>query len=441
MAPSAFVLPEAVYQKSLDCVHCGLCLSSCPTYLATGKETSSPRGRIYLMRGVAEGRITGGEVLAEQAYECLACRACETACPSGVDFGGMLELTREAVTSSGWRDGPAGRFERLVLRHILPRPARLGALVGLLGLAQRLRLDRLALPFLPRGIREAHALMPRIPAAAERRALPAFTPAEGERRGRVAFFVGCVMPEIFGAINRATVRVLAQNGFDVVVPANQGCCGALQAHSGDLETARELARRNAQVFGSSGVDPADSSHPSQDFEALIVNSAGCGAAMRDAAKWIGAEGERYAGRVRDIAEFLDEVGFRPPTPASRSTSNGEPDELRVCYDDPCHLVHGQGVGEAPRRLLAQVPGLKLVAHADPTACCGAAGIYNLTHREMSQTVLNRKLDALEAARPDVIASGNPGCLMQLAKGARQRGITLRVVHPVELLVAGGDLSG
>ena len=454
--PEPISLPEAIYEKSLDCVHCGLCLSSCPTYLATGRETSSPRGRIYLMRGVAEGKIAGGELLEEEAFLCLGCRACETACPSGVEYGAMLELARESVTSSGRRAGLAARLERFVLRAIVPRPARLKSLVGLLAFAQRLGLDRLALPLLPRALRETHALLPQIPTAAERRALPAFTAAQGERRGRVAFFEGCIMPEMFGAVNRTTVQLLAQNGFDVLVPAGQGCCGALQAHTGDRETARELARKNAAVFDASDVD------------ALIVNSAGCGAAMREAPQWIGEAGESYAGRVRDIAEFLDEVGFRPPGPAvgravgsavrpsarpassaseSSASESGAPKsgvpastgdrKLRVCYDDPCHLVHGQGVRDAPRRLLAQVPGLELIEHAEADACCGAAGIYNLTHREMSQAVLARKLDALEAARPDVIASGNPGCLMQLAAGVRQRGIAARVVHPVELLVEQG----
>jgi glycolate oxidase iron-sulfur subunit len=424
MSSRPIALSDEIYQKSLDCVHCGLCLSSCPTYLETGRETSSPRGRIYLMRGVAEGKIAGGDLLSEEAYLCLGCRACETACPSGVEYGAMLALTREAVTASGRRDGLAARLERLVLREILPHAGRLRVLVSLLAFAQRLGLDRLALPLLPRGLREAHGLMPQIPAAALRRPLEGFTPAQGERRGCVAFFAGCVMPEMFGAVNRATVRVLSQNGFDVVVPANQRCCGALQAHSGDLATARELARSNARVF-----DPLE-------IDALIVNSAGCGAAMREAPEWIGAEGERYAGRVRDIAEFLDEVGFRPPAAhagGAGRTGGTKSRELRVCYDDPCHLVHGQGVGAAPRRLLEQVPGLKLVEHADPTACCGAAGIYNLTHREMSQAVLARKLDALERARPDVIASGNPGCLMQLAAGVSRRGIEARVAHPVELL--------
>jgi glycolate oxidase iron-sulfur subunit len=423
-------LPSSVYDGTLDCVHCGLCLTSCPTYLETGRETSSPRGRIYLMRGVAEGKVAGGALLEEEAYLCLGCRACETACPSGVEYGAMLELARESITASGRRNHLAARLERFALREIVPRPARLKALVGLLALAQRLGLDRLALPLLPRALRDSHALLPQIPSAADRRPLPAFTPAQGEPRGRVAFFEGCVMPQMFGAVNRATVQVLAQNGFDVLVPGDQGCCGALQAHTGDLPTARELASRNAAAFDASDVD------------ALIVNSAGCGAAMREAPHWIGEAGRAYAGRVRDIAEFLDDVGFRPPDPAVASGSSefatavGDQNrKLRVCYDDPCHLVHGQGVAAAPRRLLAQVPGLELIQHADASACCGAAGIYNLTHREMSQAVLARKLDALEAARPDVIASGNPGCLMQLAAGARERGIAARVVHPVELLVA------
>jgi len=429
MVRSPIELSEAIYQKSLDCVHCGLCLSSCPTYLATGRENSSPRGRIYLMRGVAEGRIPGAEVLAEESYLCLGCRACETACPSGVEYGSMLELTRERVTASGWRPGLAARFERFVLGQILPRPARLRLVVALLGFVQRLGLDRLVLPLLPGAVRRAHGLMPRIPRAVDRRPLPAFTAAEGERRGQVAFFVGCVMPEIFGGVNRATVRLLAQNGFDVVVPEGQGCCGALQAHSGDMATARELARKNAAVFAPQ-VAPVPGG--SAAFDALIVNSAGCGAAIRGTPEWIGAEGEGYAGMTRDVCEFLDEVGFRPPA-SSAAVGSGSP-ELRVCYDDPCHLIHGQGVEGAPRRLLEQVPGLKLVVHAEAAACCGAAGIYNLTHGEMSQAVLQRKLDALEAARPDVIASGNPGCLMQLAAGARARGLEVRVAHPVELLV-------
>jgi len=258
--------------------------------------------------------------------------------------------------------------------------------------------------------RRALALAPKVPAAADRAPLPALVPAEGGRRGRVGFFVGCVMPELFGDVNLATVRVLARNGFDVVVPAGQGCCGALHAHAGDADFAAGLARRNLAAFA--------------DVDFVVVNSAGCGAAMRDAGEWLGAEGEDFAARVRDISELLDEAGLRPPTGRV---------EARVCYDDPCHLVHGQGVAAAPRRLLAQIPGLTLVAHADAAACCGAAGIYNLTHPEMSAAVLERKLDALAAADPDLVASGNPGCLMQLQSGLDARGMRARAVHPMTLL--------
>ncbi|MEE9606181.1 MAG: (Fe-S)-binding protein [Myxococcota bacterium] len=403
-----------IYEKSLDCVHCGLCLPVCPTYRETGREVSSPRGRIYLMRGVAQGSVPLAETMADEAYLCLGCRACETACPSGVQFGAMLELTRAEVDAAGLRSPWARRLERLALRGVVARRRRLRLAVDLLALVQRLRLDRLALRLLPRGLRETHALLPSVPPRRERARLPERIPAEGERRGRVALFVGCVMPELFGATNAATARVLARNGFEVVVPREQGCCGALHAHAGDIEFAHTLARRNLSAFAAAGAD------------VVVVNSAGCGAAMREAGAWLPGEGEAFAASVRDVAEFLDEVGLRPPRGRV---------EARVCYDDPCHLVHGQRVAQAPRRLLAQIPGISLLSHDDPTSCCGAAGIYNLTHREMSGAVLERKLRSLAAVDPDVVATGNPGCLMQLRAGLERAGLRARVVHPIDLLDA------
>jgi glycolate oxidase iron-sulfur subunit len=411
----ASILPDALYQKSLDCVHCGLCLTSCPTYIATGRETSSPRGRIYLMRGVAEGNIALGPLLEEEAFLCLGCRACETACPAGVEYGSMLELTREALTESGQHDAWPAKLERFLLRHVVANRARLHVAIVSLGWVQRLRLDRLAQALLPARAGAMLAVAPRVPAASEREALPVFTAAEGERRGRVALFSGCIMGEVFGSVHRATIRVLAANGFDVVVPQTQGCCGALCAHAGDLSTARELARHNVAVFVDDCQEP---------YDALIVNSAGCGAAMREAEHWVGEEGVRYASLVRDVCEWLDEVGFRPPQGSLHAT---------VCYDDPCHLLHAQRVGEAPRRLLRAVDGLELLSHDEASVCCGAAGIYNLTHPEMSKQVLERKLDALERVDPDWIATGNPGCAMQIASGARGRKLKARVVHPIELL--------
>ncbi|MAE96910.1 MAG: hypothetical protein CL910_19860 [Deltaproteobacteria bacterium] len=401
---------------TLDCVHCGLCLSHCPTYRVTGRETSSPRGRVYLMRGVAEGRIPLGAAVAEEASLCLGCRACETACPSGVQFGSLLEQTRAAVSDAGLRSGLAARLERLALRQLVPRGLRLHVFVAALAWVQRLRLDRLALLLLPPRFREIHALLPPVPPVSQRRPLPRSFPARGEPRGRVALFEGCLMPELFGAVNRATAEVLSQQGFEVVVPAGQGCCGALQAHSGDLEFAKGLARSNVAALAPAIEGDA--------IDAVVVNSAGCGAVLRELDHWLGDEALPLAGRVRDVCEFLDEVGLRGPL---------EPLPLRVAYDDPCHLVHAQGVQEAPRRLLEAIPGLEIVSHEDPSACCGAAGTYNLTQPEMSRAVLTAKMDALASVAPDVIASGNPGCLMQLRAGAAERGLGARVLHPIQLL--------
>jgi len=401
-----------IYQRSLDCVHCGLCLPVCPTYRETGRESSSPRGRIYLFRAVAEGRIEPTDAVEQEAYLCLGCRACETACPSGVRYGNMLELVREQIRAEGIGDGWPRRIERWALRGLIPHRRRLAWAMALLHIAQKLRLDRALLPLLPGALRELHGALPVIPPANARRRLPRLTPAVGEKRGRVGFLVGCVMPELFGSINAATVRVLARNGFDVVVPDAQSCCGALHAHAGDMQYARRLAERNTQAFGDAAVD------------VVVTNSAGCGAALREAGEWLPGRGEALAASACDVCEFLDAVGLRPPT--------GRVD-ARVCYDDPCHLVHGQRVEAAPRRLLAALPGLELVAHADPASCCGAAGTYNLTHREMSLAVLERKLETLAAVAPDFVATGNPGCLMQLRSGAERAGFATEVVHPVELL--------
>jgi glycolate oxidase iron-sulfur subunit len=416
----ASLLDRSVYGETLDCVHCGLCLTSCPTYRATGRETSSPRGRIYLMRGLAEGRLADPQVLEEEAFLCLGCRACETACPSGVQYGEMLEHTRDAIRSGQFGARGAGasspdlaaRIERFALRRVVPKAGRLAAMVSFLSLVQKLGLDRLAAKVLPARLADMVSLLPAIPPAEERRRLPAFTPAEGERRGRVALFEGCIMPEFFGRVNDAARLVLSRAGYDVIVPETQGCCGALQAHSGDLDFARDLARNNAGVFGGG------------DLDAIIVTSAGCSASMREAESWIGDSGSQMGGKVRDVLEFLDEVD----APLSFS-----PIAKRLCYDDPCHLIHAQGIAAGPRRLFAKVPQLELVPHANPEACCGAAGIYNLTQPEMSKRVLSPKVEALLAAKPEIVSTANPGCAMQISAGLAEAGLDVPVVHPIELL--------
>jgi glycolate oxidase iron-sulfur subunit len=285
---------------------------------------------------------------------------------------------------------------------------------GLLRLTQRLGIDRLAKRLLPGALGDSLGLLPPVPAGRERAALPEVTPAQGTPRGRVAFLSGCIMPELFGDVNRATVRLLARNGFEVVVPRDQGCCGALHAHAGDLEAATALARENLRAFG----------RPGAGFDALVTNSAGCGAALRDVGHWLGEEGRDLGAKVVDVCEWLDAQGLTAPL---------GPVSARLCYDDPCHLVHGQRVSSAPRRLLARIPSLSLVPHDDPGACCGAAGTYNLTQPAMSRAVLERKMASLTAADPDLIATGNPGCLMQIRRGAAERGLRARVLHPVELL--------
>lgn len=408
----ASLLDAQVHEASLDCVHCGLCLNVCPTYRLTGREGSSPRGRIYLMRGIAEGRVEAGPTVAEELHFCLGCRACETACPSGVEYGAMLEHARSALVESGARTGPGPRLERWLLAHVVARPRVRGPLFALLRALQVLRLDVAARHLLPRGLRRAVETAPRVPARRLRRPLPVLTEACGERRGRVILLEGCVMRETFGEVNRATAAVLARSGYDVLAPEGQGCCGALQAHAGDLDTARDLARRNLDAWRQAGA------------EAIVVNSAGCGAALRSLHHWLPAAELAGLPAVKDVCEFLDEVGLRTPLAAL---------EGRVCYDDPCHLVHGQGVAAAPRRLLDAIPGLERVELPDASACCGAAGTYGITHRETSQQVLAPKLAAIEACAPDLVATGNPGCMLQIASGLRARGLAIEVVHPIELL--------
>jgi glycolate oxidase iron-sulfur subunit len=326
----------------------------------------------------------------------------------------MLENARAKIRQADRSFSFATWLENFTLREIVPRPGRLHRLVSLLGLFQRIGLIQFLSRLLPPRLKHMQALLPGIPAASERQRLPAFTAAIGPRRGRVALFEGCIMPELFGRVNEAARLVLARAGYDVVVPATQGCCGALQAHSGALDLAHDLARKNVAVF-----DP-----DSDAFDAIVVTSAGCSAALREVGSWLGESGNKVAGAIRDVLEFLDEVGL---------DIEFSPLEKRICYDDPCHLIHAQGIAGAPRRLLARIPDLELVAHRNAEACCGAAGIYNLTHPEMSKQVLDPKLDALIEAGPELVATANPGCAMQLAGGLAARGLEIDVVHPIELL--------
>lgn len=408
--------PASWHANTLDCVHCGLCLEACPTYQVLGTETDSPRGRIYLMRALAEGRVMDTDAIRPHLDRCLDCRACETACPSGVQYGHVLEAVRAELraqpsSAHGSARSFRGRLASFLLRAVVAHQGRLRWFFRFARAAELLGLRRLAraLRILPA---EVDALVPHVPPGLERRPLPAVVEAQGERRGRVALFTGCVMEQVFGDINRKTAALLAANGFEVVVPESQRCCGALLVHDGQLDAARELAAANLAAFA--------------DCEVVITNSAGCGALLRDYGHLLGSDDARaFASRCEDVTAFLARAGLRE-RPARFAA--------KVAYDAPCHLCHAQGVRTQPLELLRAVPGLELVAHPSAEDCCGSAGIYNLLQPDLAAAIGRQKAKALVTTGAAVVATGNPGCMMQIAASLRAEGTPLRVVHPVELLM-------
>ncbi|MCH8065275.1 MAG: 4Fe-4S dicluster domain-containing protein [Chloroflexi bacterium] len=418
-------------QEALSkCVHCGFCLQECPTYLQLGLETDSPRGRIHMIEALTDDKISATPTLTQHLDLCLQCRACETACPSGVEFGSIMESARAMIVQSG--EAPwSWKIRTRLLAALLPYPKRIAALFIGLRLYQRTGMQWLVrasrvLRLLPGGLAEAESMLPELPA--RRFEMPS---GDGDAYDRtVALLTGCVMPHLYPRTHEATVRVLERNGIGVVAPPEQRCCGALSLHAGDRLTARDLARLNVDVFLASGV------------EAVIVNSAGCGATMKEYGELLAADpayaekAVRFSSMVRDVTEFLAELPIQPP---ERGV------EQRVTYQDSCHLVHGQRVRSAPRTLLRSIPGLELVELEGADRCCGSAGIYSFAQREMSLRLLDEKmrdvasaLDLRTGRWPDtgnapVIATANPGCMMQLEAGLRRHRLPGRVVHVVELL--------
>ena len=401
------------WEGILDCMHCGICLPQCPTYQVLGQEMDSPRGRVYLMRAATEGRIGLTDNFLLHMDRCLGCRACETACPAGVPFGRLIEETRGQIERKAPR--PFGRrvLGRLLL-GVLPDRRRLSRALALTRLYQGLGLQRLArasglLERFPR-LSAMERLLPALPVQSAAR-LPAETPPVGPSRGTVAVLEGCVQAVLFPDVNRATVSLLARAGYRVVVPEAQGCCGALHLHWGDRAGGRALGRRNVASF--------------KDADWIVTNAAGCGATLRDYGHLLSDDPEALAlaGRVRDVTELLAEH-----LPGPR-----QPLDLTVTYHEPCHLAHGQRVREAPRTLLRAIPGLRLVELAESDLCCGSAGVYNLMEPEIAGRLLVRKLDRIAATGAEIVASGNPGCLLQLRRGLADRGLNVRAYHPVELL--------
>jgi glycolate oxidase iron-sulfur subunit len=405
------------------CVHCGLCLPYCPTFSELGTEMDSPRGRIVLIKSLAEGRIALTDSVQEHLDLCLGCRACETVCPSGVPYGQLIEAARAEIE----RQRPGGPLRRLfrwlnfslLLGH--PRILRLAAtglrLYQVSGLQQLARASGL-LRLLPGPLSTWEPLLPTLPPAADRAPIPERTPAAAPRRATVGLLTGCIQQVAFGPQNRATARVLARNGAEVLAPREQGCCGALHAHAGEHETAVSLAKRTIEVFERAGV------------EQVIVNTSGCGAHMKSYGHLLAADPEwreragRFAARVRDVSEFLAGAPLRGPlAPVART----------VTYHDPCHVAHGQKIRKEPRALLAQIPGLRVVELREADWCCGSAGTYNLTQPEMATRLQARKVANIAATGADAVVTANPGCIIQIAQGLLARGTPVEVLHIVELL--------
>jgi glycolate oxidase iron-sulfur subunit len=422
-------LGDLHYEGLMDCVHCGLCLGACPTYRVLGVEMDNPRGRLYQIRAVADGRLPLNETFVEHMYLCLDCRACETACPSGVHFGARMEEARGMIEAHYPRSRMGRLLRDFVFRRVFPSRALLSALVAGMrfyqasGLRWLLRRSGL-LDALPGGLGQKEALMPEVPPRPLRRPIPEVTPAVGPQRRRVGLLTGCIMSLLFGKINRDTARVLARNGCEVVAPSGQVCCGALNVHNGERAVSRDLARRNIEVFERSGA------------EFILSNSAGCGATLREYGDLLRddpAYAERaraFSARVRDVAEFLADAGFVPPPAEVRA---------RITYDDACHLIHGQKVSKQPRKLLEAIRGAEVVPLRNADQCCGSAGIYNLTNTEMSLRILDEKMRHVRATGADILVTGNPGCLIQLRAGVQRAGLRMEVLHTMEVLARAYDL--
>ena len=399
--------------KSLACIHCGLCLASCPTYLETGNENDSPRGRIYLMRAVQEGRLALGDTAARHIDLCLGCRACEAVCPSGVQYGDLLEHTRDHIEKNYSRSVFQRFLRRVAIEKIFPYPARMRLALMPAKIIRSLGIEKL----LPKFAREAMAL---VPEKLARTTVPETSPAVGATRGRVGFVSGCVMSVMFSGTNAASIRLLNRAGYKVIVPQGQGCCGALFAHSGNLAAARACARQNIEVFER------------QNFDAIIINAAGCGSSLKEYGEWLrddpawGERGKSFGSKVQDLTEWLIKSGpTLDPRPSTLS--------LPVTYHDACHLAHAQRITKPPRELVKAVAGKNYEELPESDVCCGSAGTYNLTEAEMAGRLQARKIENILKSGARIVVTSNPGCILQIRAGLRKAGAPIEVVHIADFL--------
>ncbi|HEX3798109.1 MAG TPA: heterodisulfide reductase-related iron-sulfur binding cluster [Verrucomicrobiae bacterium] len=401
------------YNKSLACIHCGLCLSSCPTYLETGNENDSPRGRIYLMRAIQDGRLPLGDTAVRHLDLCLGCRACEAVCPSGVQYGDLLEHTRDHIEKHHRRSPWQTFLRRIAIEKVFPFPSRMKLALLPVKIIRALGLEKL----LPKFARETMALVPEHPSATP---LPEVSPATAPPKGRTGFISGCVMSVLFGDTNAASVRLLNRAGYEVVTPRGQGCCGALYAHSGQLEMARDCARHNIEVFERA------------NLETIVINAAGCGSTLkeygqllRDDPKWA-ERAKQFSARVRDLTEVLAAAQVNSP-PSSESSA------AKVTYHDACHLAHPQHIIKPPRELIRALVGKNFVELPESDVCCGSAGSYNLTEPEMAARLQRRKIENILKTGAQIVVTTNPGCLLQIRAGLRAAGAPVEALHIADFL--------
>ena len=431
-AATTSLSPFVSHLKGLDysvvqqCMHCGMCLPTCPTYDATKLERHSPRGRIALMRAVADDRLEPSKAFADEMYFCLGCLACMTACPAGVNYAELFEHARAEVESRKLLDSTRrGLIRGFTVKWLFMDHRRLTAVGRAMRLYQELGLQDLVrssgvLKLLPKRLQEIEAMTPQVQPRFSNELIARVTPAQGERRFTVAVLTGCAQDLIFSDVNRDTVEVLTQNGCEVHTPPDQPCCGSLHAHNGEWALAQVLARRMIDAL------------PPERYDAIITNAGGCGSHLKHYSKLL--EGDpAYAQRaqlwdrkLKDVHEFLVPAGIRPPTAIPSS-------KVRVTYHESCHLSHGQKIVTEPRRLLKAIPGIELVELPEATWCCGSAGIYNLTQPEMAGQLLERKVKHIRSTGAAVVATANPGCMLQVINGCRSAGMRIRVAHPVTLL--------
>lgn len=407
--------------KWADCVHCGLCLESCPTYEVLGQEQHSPRGRVYLIKSVAEGRLVVDENFADPVNVCLDCRACTTACPSDVNVGGLVEEARgqirQAMPMTGWKKAVSDYF----LEGVFPNPKRMQRLGSLLKFYQKSGLQKAArktgaLNLLPKHLAEMESILPEIGEPVRKKYKNVdYIKAKGKAKRRVAILTGCVMDVMFADVNESTINVLTRNGNEVEIPEGQTCCGALHVHAGDREMGRKLAKQNIEAF--------------KNCDTIIVNAAGCGAMLKeypelfkDDPEWK-EKAEEFSKKIEDISEFLYKTGYEKPKGEIRG---------KVTYHDACHLAHAQGIREQPRSIIKDIPGLEIVPMANSDRCCGSAGIYNLTQPEMAEAILENKMKNVPE-NAEMIIMGNPGCMLQMSLGAKKHGNNQKIVHTVQLL--------